>query len=203
MNISGDGTISVNTGTITAKTLTVTSSTVLYNNITVAGNTPKFQADFSGSLTDRLKFQSSTVDGDTGVYALPNGNGNIGFFGAMNTSDPQNCGLMITGIDDVRAGIISTQIGTGRTVDIELVIDSTTALTVHTSTNVSVTNNLNVGGTITAGAPFVLPSYATTTLNTIVSTATGSIVFVTNAPGGAQPCFFDGTSWKTVGGTTI
>ena len=203
VNISGDGTISVNTGTITAKTLTVTSSTVLYNNITVAGNTPKFQADFSGSLTDRLKFQSSTVDGDTGVYALPNGNGNIGFFGAMNTSDPQNCGLMITGIDDVRAGIISTQIGTGRTVDIELVIDSTTALTVHTSTNVSVTNNLNVGGTITAGAPFVLPSYATTTLNTIVSTATGSIVFVTNAPGGAQPCFFDGTSWKTVGGTTI
>ena len=82
-------------------------------------------------------------------------------------------------------------------------IDNNVAVTIHTSTNVSITNNLNVGGTITAGAPVVLSSYTTSTLNTIVSTATGSMVFVTDAPGGAQPCFFNGTSWKTVGGTTI
>jgi hypothetical protein len=27
-------------------------------------------------------------------------------------------------------------------------------------------------------------------------------VFVTNAPGGAQPCYYDGTHWYTVNGRT-
>ena len=51
--------------------------------------------------------------------------------------------------------------------------------------------------------PTVLYSYTTSTLHTIASTATGSMVFVTDAPGHAQPCFFNGTSWVTVVGTTI
>lgn len=49
-------------------------------------------------------------------------------------------------------------------------------------------------------SPFVLASYTTATLSSIISPAVGSFVFVTNAPGGAQPCYYDGTSWYTVNG---
>lgn len=86
----------------------------------------------------------------------------------------------------------------------------TLVISVATATNsvqgtVKIGNNLSISNTgiVSVSNPFVLPSYATTTLNTIVSTATGSMVFVTDAPGGAQPCFFDGAVWKTVSGTTI
>jgi hypothetical protein len=81
----------------------------------------------------------------------------------------------------------------------------------------SITQDANVGGKVITGegvqfpdgtvqtsAIPVLPSYTTAQLATNFSTtATGTFVFVTNAPGGAQPCYFNGTSWKTVAGTTI
>jgi hypothetical protein len=51
--------------------------------------------------------------------------------------------------------------------------------------------------------PFVLANYTTATLNTIVSTATGAVVLVTNLPGGGLPCFYDGSRWRTFGGTAI
>jgi hypothetical protein len=40
-------------------------------------------------------------------------------------------------------------------------------------------------------------------LNTITSTATGVMVLVTDLVGGALPCFYDGTNWKTMAGTVI
>lgn len=57
-------------------------------------------------------------------------------------------------------------------------------------------------GTIDMMNPFVLSNYTTSTLSNIESTSTGAMVFVTNAPGGAQPCYFDGTAWYTVNGRT-
>jgi hypothetical protein len=57
-------------------------------------------------------------------------------------------------------------------------------------------------GTILVSAIPTLPLYTTSTLNTIVSTATGAMVLVTNFSGGL-PCFYDGTRWKTFTGTII
>ena len=61
---------------------------------------------------------------------------------------------------------------------------------------------LKAAGNITANAPFVLPSYTMATLSTIISPVAGSIVFVTDATGGAQPCYYAGTHWYTVNGRT-
>lgn len=58
-------------------------------------------------------------------------------------------------------------------------------------------------GTVSVANPYVLSSYTTATLNTIVSTQTGAMVFVSNAPGGAQPCYYVGAptnTWFTVNG---
>jgi hypothetical protein len=99
----------------------------------------------------------------------------------------------ITSLENIALG------GTGT-----LVIAVATATNIVQGT-VKIGNNLSVSntGTVSVSNPFVLHNYTTSNLNTISSTATGSMVFVTNAPGGAQPCFFDGTNWKTVSGTII
>lgn len=58
-------------------------------------------------------------------------------------------------------------------------------------------------GTLNVANPYVLSNYTTATLNTIVSTQTGAMVFVSNAPGGAQPCYYVGAptnTWFTVNG---
>lgn len=60
--------------------------------------------------------------------------------------------------------------------------------------------NLHVGGSITSNSVVVLKSFTTSTLSTIVSPAVGSMVFVTDAPGGAQPVYYDGSNWFTVNG---
>lgn len=51
--------------------------------------------------------------------------------------------------------------------------------------------------------PFVLPSYSSSELPTLVNVSTGTMVLVTNAPGGAQPCFYNGSSWYTVNGLSL
>lgn len=70
---------------------------------------------------------------------------------------------------------------------------------------VKVGTNLSADGdgTINVANPYVLSTYSTSTLNTIVSTQTGAMVFVTNAPGGAQPCYYVGAptnTWFTING---
>lgn len=60
--------------------------------------------------------------------------------------------------------------------------------------------DLYVGGSISSDSVFVLKPFTTSTLATIVSPAVGSMVFVTDAPGGAQPAYYDGSNWFTVDG---
>jgi len=62
--------------------------------------------------------------------------------------------------------------------------------------------SINSSATISVSNPFVLYNYTVATLNTIVSTATGAMVLVTDAPGGKQPCFYNGSDWLTVGTLT-
>jgi hypothetical protein len=61
---------------------------------------------------------------------------------------------------------------------------------------------LKAAGNITANAPFVLPSYTISTLSTIPAPVVGSMVFVTDATGGAQPCYYVSGHWYTVNGRT-
>lgn len=46
----------------------------------------------------------------------------------------------------------------------------------------------------------VLASYTTATLAAVAPLTVGAVVYVTDAPGGAQPCFYDGTRWYTFNG---
>jgi len=61
---------------------------------------------------------------------------------------------------------------------------------------------LKAAGNITTNAPFVLNVYTTSTLSAIAGPSIGSMVFLTNAPGGSQPVYYDGTHWYTVNART-
>ena len=69
-----------------------------------------------------------------------------------------------------------------------------TAGIVQIGTGLSITND----GVLSN--PFILPSFTTATLATLSPVITGTTVLVLNAPGGAQPCFYNGTTWLTING---
>lgn len=62
---------------------------------------------------------------------------------------------------------------------------------------VQVGQGLAVDGVGLLSNPFILPVYTTSTLTT---STIGALSLVTDAPGGSQPCFFDGTYWYTIDG---
>jgi hypothetical protein len=62
---------------------------------------------------------------------------------------------------------------------------------------------LKAVGQITANAPFVLTTATTAQLTSIGPiTQRGAMVYVIDATGGAQPCYYNGTNWFTVNGRT-
>lgn len=67
---------------------------------------------------------------------------------------------------------------------------------------VKIGNGLAIDGNASVRVTNVLPSYTTSTLSTATPLTAGLMVFVTDAPGGAQPCFYDGSNWFTVNGRT-
>jgi hypothetical protein len=63
--------------------------------------------------------------------------------------------------------------------------------------------NLKASGQVTVNAPFVLTTSTTAGLSTLgLLTRAGALVYVTDAVGGAQPAFFNGTNWFTINGRT-
>jgi hypothetical protein len=63
--------------------------------------------------------------------------------------------------------------------------------------------NLKATGQITTNAPFVLTTSTTAGLSSLGGiTQRGALVYVIDATGGAQPCFYDGSHWFTMSGRT-
>jgi hypothetical protein len=67
---------------------------------------------------------------------------------------------------------------------------------------IKVGTGLAIDGNASIRTTNILPSYTISSLSTFSPATAGAMVFVTNAPGGAQPCFYDGTNWFTVNGRT-
>lgn len=77
-----------------------------------------------------------------------------------------------------------------------------TAATSTSSGVVKVGQGLSIDETDSLSVTSVLPSYTVSSLSSITSPVAGLMVFVTDAPGGAQPCFFDGSNWFTMSNRT-
>jgi len=77
----------------------------------------RIQGDFSNAtLANRTAFQSSTTNGTTGVYAIPNGSASSSGFIAFNNSNPTNAGYVAVDSNASVSRIVSANTGSGSAV---------------------------------------------------------------------------------------
>lgn len=101
-NLQFDGTTLTTTGISTS------------NNITLTGTGNRITADFSNAtITNRAALQSSTTNGNTIIYALPNGTATTGTFVAVNASNPTNGSYIQIAATSTDTRIYSSRYGTG------------------------------------------------------------------------------------------
>jgi hypothetical protein len=83
-------------------------------NLAFIGNLYRITGNMSdGTWKNNLAIQSSTVNGQTNVWALPNGTSPNTQYVAVNNSDPTNCAFMGVGINSTQAFLNSAVLGTG------------------------------------------------------------------------------------------
>ena len=91
-NLTGTASININ-GTVGATTPSTGSFTSLSDsgNLTFTGTGNRITGDFSNATqTNRVSFQTSTVNGNTSIAAIPNGTSVSSNFVAFTTADPTN-----------------------------------------------------------------------------------------------------------------
>lgn len=89
-------TTSTGTGSVVRATSpSITGPTVSSGNLTFSGTAQRITGDMSNAtLSNRLLFQTSTVNGATVFGAIPNGTGTITQFAAYGGSDPANAQVL-------------------------------------------------------------------------------------------------------------
>ena len=109
INYDASGNVAISNATLTGATVTNTGS------MTFSGTGLRFLGDFSNAtVTNRLAFQTSTTNGSTGAYFLPNGTSTASSVQATNNSDPTNASKVLiatNGSTDVQ--LVSGINGTG------------------------------------------------------------------------------------------
>jgi hypothetical protein len=114
-NLTGTASININ-GTVGATTPAAGTFTSLSDsgNLTFTGTGNRITGDFSNAtIANRVAFQTSTVNGNTTVHALPNGTATISAFRAFNNSDPTNASYAMLYADSTTTRLDSTITGTG------------------------------------------------------------------------------------------
>ena len=184
------GTTSTNLVFSTSPTITTPTTS---GNVTATGTAARFLADFSNATVDnRFSFQTSTTDGLTGIYALPNGTATGAAWQATNNSDPTNASkIMITTNASTDVQLVSGINGTGTYLPLSIYTSggvsaqfSTTKGTFDLGVAGSTQGILNFNGS-TAGTISVkgAASAGTWTFTLPTSGGTNNYVLTTNGSG--------------------
>ena len=100
-------------------------------NLTFTGTANRIIGDLSNAtIANRVIWQTSTINGNTFVPAMPNGTGTIAGFGFYNSSDPDNASLLSLSIQSAQAAIASTKTGSGAYQDLNLQTSGATKATI-------------------------------------------------------------------------
>jgi hypothetical protein len=133
---------SINGTTIGASTPSTGSFTSLTDsgNLTFSGTGNRITGDFSNAThANRVAFQTSTTNGATSPFILPNGTGTTASIIVANAADPTNSSygqLVVVGTTDVR--VLSGTLGTGTFLPITMYTSGSERLRIDTSGNVGI-----------------------------------------------------------------
>jgi len=135
--------------------------------IVIDSNSNLIQGDFdSATVNNRTKFQTSTVNANTGVYAVPNGTGTSAGYQATNNSNPTNASKIVmatNGSTDTQ--IISGVNGSGTYLPLSFYTNNTLGMQLSTAGNLTVTGSISAASGLGG----------MTLLGTITPTAANSI----------------------------
>jgi hypothetical protein len=136
-------TVSGATGAVTVNTSTSpTFSGGITNggNETFTGTGARILGDFSNAtFTNRLSFQSSTTNGNTGILALPNGSATTASWQATNNADPTNCSkILITANGSTDVQLVSGTNGSGTYLPLSFWTNNSERMRIDTSGNVGI-----------------------------------------------------------------
>jgi hypothetical protein len=196
-------------GSTTANTFSATNVTAS-GNLTFTGTGNRITGDMSNAThANRVAFQSSTTNGSTSPFFIPNGTGTTASIIVANASDPTNSSygqLRVSGNNAV--DLISARLGTGTDLPMTFITGGSERMRIDTSGNVGIgvvpsawrtsdRKNLQVdGGALSAGNTFSV-LYANAYLD---ASAVSRYVYTGSASNYAQSAV--GHVWSTaVSGT--
>jgi hypothetical protein len=157
--VQSSATVQVSIANLTAgRSVSMSAGTISSSSLTFSSTAQRIVGDMSNATTaNRLIFQTSTVNANTNVTAMPNGTATASLFQALSSgNDPNNCSVgsfAVNGGADVRiAGAIK---GTGTYLPIAFHTSGGEKAKIDTNGNVLVTNagglgyGTGAGGTVT------------------------------------------------------
>jgi hypothetical protein len=185
--------------TVSSGNVTITSATVS-GNLTFTGTSNRIVGDFSNAtLANRVAFQTSTVNGNTGISVLPNGTSLNANFAVVNNSDPTNASYMQIRVGSTTSDLNASIFGTGTYLPMVFLTGGSERVRIDTSGNVGIgTSSPNVSAILdaqstTKGVRF--PNMTTTQKNAVATPPAGLVVFDTTL---SKLCVYSGVAWQTI-----
>ena len=197
-------------GIVLATSPTITTPTISGNE-THTGTGALFLADFSNAtVASRFSFQTSTTNGLTGIYALPNGTATGAAWQATNNSDPTNASkIMITTNASTDVQLVSGINGTGTYLPLSIYTNggksaefSTTKGTFTLGVSGSTAGVLNIAGS-TSGTVSIQGAAGAGTYNFNLPTSAGTSGQPLLSGGGGASSMTFGTLGVSGGGTGV
>ena len=108
-------------------------------NLTFTGTGNRITGDFTNAtVANRVAFQTSTTNGSTSVYVLPNGTGTTAGYVLSNNSDPTNAGLTQLLALSTESSLRAAVSGTGTYLPMTFFTSSSERMRIDTSGNLGI-----------------------------------------------------------------
>ena len=117
-------------------------------NLHFSGAAARITSDFSNAtIASRTMFQTSTTDGVTNIYAIPNGSGAVSTFSAVNNSNPTNAGIIQLAATSTDTRVMSTASGSGTFLPLAFYTGGSERFRIDTSGNANIPGTLIIQST--------------------------------------------------------